>query len=571
MPAMDSEQSTAPPGFEIAIHFERELDEGPLDGRLLLLIAKEDGEEPRFRVQAGVAAIQLFGIDVLGLTPGAPAIVDAGTFGYPLHSLAELPPGSYLVQAVLHRYETFHLATGHRVLLPMDRGEGQQWNRAPGNLYSLPRRLQLDPSAPRRVEITLTERMPPIEPPGDSRHVRHLRIQSERLTAFWGRPMYLGAHVLVPEGFDEHPDERYPLLVMHGHFPHDFGGFRETPPDPDAAPVRSARFGVDGYNLIEQQEAWEAHQRWVAEDHPRVLIVEIQHPNPYYDDSYAVNSDNLGPCGDAIQFELIPEIERRFRGIGEGWARFVYGGSTGGWAALATQIFYPDLYNGAFCACPDPVDFRAYGLVNLYDDENAHVLTGPFRAVERPGKRDGLGNVQATMADSSHLELVLGTHGRSGEQLDIWQAVFSPQGDDGYPRPIWDRLTGAIDHAVAAAWRERYDLRHILERDWATLGPRLAGKIHVYVGTMDNYYLEGAVRLLEAFLTRTTDPPYGGEVEYGPGCEHCWNGDHERPIHLSRLRYHTLYLPKILARIAATAPPDADLRWWRRPPSEQGG
>ncbi len=550
-------------GLHFAIHFPRGV-EGAIDGRVLLLLAPDDSaDEPRFRVQAGAQAIQILGVDVEGRAAGSAVIIDGSTFGYPVESLRALPAGDYTIQAVLHRYETFHLATGHVVKLPADRGEGQQWSRAPGNLYSLPVRLSLGPDGAQRVDVHLSETIPASEPPADTRYVRHIRIQSKLLSEFWGRPTFLGAHVLVPEGFDEHPEARYPLVVMHGHFPANFGGFRETLPDPDTVPKRSARFGVDGYNLVEQKEAYEAYQAWIAPGRPRMLVVEIQHPTPYYDDSYAVNSACCGPYGDAINFELIPEIERVFRGIGEGWARFVYGGSTGGWAALATAVFYPDLYNGAFGACPDPVDFRAYCLVDLYNDENAHAVVGPLRSIERPGMRDGKGNIKATMRDLSHMEAALGSRGRSGEQLDAWQAVFSPQGPDGYPLPIWDRKTGVIDPKVAESWREHYDLRHILERDWATLGPKLAGKLHVYVGTMDNFYLDGAVRLLEAFLASTTDPPYGGEVDYGQGCEHCWNGDQENPIHISRLRYHSLYLPKIMARIAATAPPHADLTSWR--------
>jgi hypothetical protein len=280
-----------------------------------------------------------------------------------------------------------------------------------------------------------------------------------------------------------------------------------------------------------------------------------------------VNSANLGPYGDAITRELIPEIERRFRGLGEPWARFLYGGSTGGWEALAAQVFYPDDYNGAFAACPDPIDFRAYTSVDVYQDGNAYYDEGPFRRLARPGHRNWLGHVQATVEDYNHLELVLGTKSRSGDQFDVWEAVYSPVGEDGYPKRIWDKRTGAIDPEVAAHWREHYDLRHILERDWAELGPKLAGKIHLYVGDMDNYYLNNAVYLMEEFLESTTESTslvaYGGEVDYGDRAEHCWNGDHGNPNAVSRLRYNTMYVPKILKRIEATAPEGADLTSWR--------
>ena len=550
-------------GLSFAVSFGAEQYAEPQDGRLLVLIAKDDAQEPRFRIRAGVNTAQVFGIDVEGLAPGAEAVVGAEAFGYPVRSLADLPPGTYVVQALLNRYETFHLATGHTVKLPPDRGEGQHWNTKPGNLVSAPQTIRLDPGAPQRITLTLDRKLPPVEEPEDTQYVRHVRIQSKLLTEFWGRPMYLGAHVLVPKGFDEHPEARYPLMVFHGHFPSDFGGFRTEPPDLSEPCVYSERFRLDCYNHIMQEEAYKFYQTWTSDDFPRFLVIEVQHANPYYDDSYAVNSANLGPYGDAITRELIPYIERKFRGIGEGWARFLYGGSTGGWEALAVQVFYPDDYNGAFAACPDPIDFRQYTLVNIYDDDNAYYVEGPFERLKRPGHRDWLGNVSATQEDYNLMERALGSKGRSGDQYDIWQAVYSPMGADGYPKPIWDKVTGEIDHEVAAYWRENYDLRHILQRDWATLGPKLEGKIHVYVGDMDNYYLNNAVYLMEDFLESTTDPDYGGEVDYGDRAEHCWNGDHENPNAISRLRYNTMYVPKILRRIEASAPPGADLTSWR--------
>ena len=560
-PVDEADRGAAPLTF--AISMPEGAAETPVDGRIILILAADDDQEPRFQVGAGLGAAQVFGVDVEALAPGETALIDAGVLGFPKESLAEVPPGEYSVQAVLHEYQTFDLATGHTVKLPIDRGEGQHWNRAPGNLYSTPRRIRVDPADARPIEISIDQVIPPIEEPEDTEHIKHVRIQSDLLTEFWGRPMYLGAHVLLPDGFDENPDARYPLIVFHGHFPSDFGGFRTEPPDPDLECEYSDRFDVECYNRIVQQEAYDFYRSWISEEFPRFIIIEVQHANPYYDDSYAVNSANLGPYGDAITHELIPYIEERFRGIGEGWARFLYGGSTGGWEALAVQVLYPDDYNGTFAACPDPIDFRAYTLVDIYDDPNAYYVDGPFKRVERPVHRNWLGEVDQTLAEYNHLELVLGTKNRSGDQFDIWEAVYSPQGHDGYPRRLWDKRTGEIDHEVADYWRENYDLRHILERDWETLGPRLEGKIHIYVGDMDNYYLNNAVYLMEEFLESTSDPYYGGEVDYGDRFEHCWNGDHENGNHISRLRYNTMYVPKILERIEKGAPPGADLTSWR--------
>ena len=545
--------------FEIS--FPRTLDKGPIDGRLLLLISTNSEAEPRFQINEDLNTQQVFGVDVDAWKAGEVKLVDAGAFGYPRRSLADIPPGEYTVQALLHRYETFKRADGHIVKLPMDRGEGQQWNSAPGNLYSTPKRMRIDGQTP--IAITLDQVIPPIEPPKDTKYIKHIRIQSERLTKFWGRPMYLGAHVLLPEGFDSHPEAHYPLIINHGHFPADFDGFREQPPDPNLKPDYSERFKISGYNRIVQEQAYQFYKDWTGPNFPRFLIVEIQHANPYYDDSYAVNSANLGPYGDAITYELIPEIEKRFRGIGQGWARFVYGGSTGGWESLAVQVFYPDEYNGSWAACPDPIDFRAYTVINIYEHDNAYYADSSWKHILRPGKRNYLGEIAATAEDMNHMELALGTNSRSGGQWDIWQAVYSPVGSDGYPKPIWDKLTGKIDHSVAEYWRDHYDLGYILKRDWPTLGPKLAGKIHIYVGEADNYFLNNAVYLVDDFLKTTKNPAYGGEVDYEPRAEHCWNGDHTRPNAIARLRYHQFFAPKIVERIMKSAPPGADLKSWR--------
>jgi hypothetical protein len=549
-------------GPSFAVSFPKVRSEKPLDGRIFLLLSNDPAAEPRMQIDDSVRSQMIFGMDVEGMPPGQTVVVDESASGYPIRSLRDVPPGEYYVQAVLHRYETFHRADGHTVKLPMDRGEGQHWNLAPGNLYSTPQKITLGaPAEP--VSIVLEQEIPPIPPPQDTRYIRHIRIQSARLTKFWGRPMYLSANLLVPEGFDAHPNVHFPLIISEDHFNADFTGFRTEPPDAALKPDYSERFHISGYNRIQQEEAYKFYQQWIAPGFPRVLIADINHANPYYDDSYAVNSANLGPYGDAIESELIPAIEKEFRAIGQGWARFAYGGSTGGWESLAVQVFYPDHYNGVFVACPDPVDFRAYVTTNIYSDPNAFNMLGAHTKMAQPAMRDYLGRTLATMQSVNQYELALGSHARSGEQFDIWQAVYGPVGDDGYPKQIFNKETGDIDRSVAAYWKEHYDLSAILQRDWATLGPKLQGKLHIYVGTADTYFLTDAVYYLEDFLKSTKNPPYDGEVKYGDRAEHCWNGDPNLPNYLSRLHYHTMYLPKILDRMEKTAPAGADLTSWR--------
>ncbi|AMY12415.1 putative hydrolase of the alpha/beta superfamily protein [Luteitalea pratensis] len=555
----EAAQST---GVQIRVSFPGSLEAQRIDGRLLVMLSTDAKAEPRFQITDDAATQLVFGIDVDGLAPGTPAIVDATATGYPMRSLRDLPAGTYTAQALLHRYETFRRGDGHVVKLPMDRGEGQQWNRAPGNLYSTPVQVTIGKDA--TVDLTLDKVIAPIPPPPATKYIRHERIRSEKLSKFWGRDMYLGAHVLVPEGFDTHPEARYSLMIDHGHFPSTFEGFREEKPDPTLKPDHNARFNMDGYNRYQQQAAYDLYKEWTGAGFPRVLIIQIQHPTPFYDDSYAVNSANAGPWGDAIVEELIPYIEKKYRGIGQGWARFMYGGSTGGWEALAAQVFYPDAFNGAYAACPDPIDFRAYTVVNLYEDANAYYVDSRWKKTPRPGHRNWLGHVSTTLEDMNLRELALGTRTRSGQQWDVWEATYSPVGADGYPKRIWDKVTGQIDKDVAAYWKQHYDLVHIMQRDWEKgLGKKLAGKVNLYVGDMDNYYLNNAVYLAENFLRATTNPWFDGEVTYGDRAEHCWNGDPVRPNYASRLRYHQMFVPKAVARMEKTAPKGADLKSWR--------
>ncbi len=545
-----------------SVTFPKEVGAQPLDGRLLLLLSSDPSDEPRNQIDDTPRTQMVFGLAVDRWQPGQAAVVDAAAWGYPVRSLKDVPPGDYFVQAVLNRYTTFHRSDGKTVKLHMDQGEGQQWNSSPGNLYSKAQKLTVKPGGP-PIAIALTEIIPPVAVPADTKYVRHIRIQSAALTKFWGQPMFLSAIVLVPEGFDEHPDARFPVMIFHDHFVTDFSDFRTTPPDPALKPDYSERFHLTGYNRIQQQEAYTFYQKWISPKFPRFLIVKIQHANPFYDDSYAVNSANVGPYGDAIESELIPAIEKQFHGIGQGWARFTYGGSTGGWEALAVQVFYPDHYNGAFAACPDPIDFHAFTNIDLYNDKNAYFLEGAHIRVAQPSIRDYLGHTFITTQEFNAYELALGDRGRSGEQFDIWQAVYGPVGEDGYPAPIFNKVTGEIDHSVAEYWRQHYDLEAILERDWAKLGPALIGKIHIYVGSDDTYFLNDAVYRMEDFLKTTNDPGYGGEVTYGPRAEHCWNGDPTLPNAYSRLHYETQYLPKIFEQIEKTAPKGADLTSWR--------
>ena len=384
--------------------------------------------------------------------------------------------------------------------------------------------------------------------------MKYLRVQNERLTKFWGRPMFLGAIVLLPQGWDTHPNAHYPVLVHHGHFPANVAsdGWRETPPD------ASAR----GAARDNQAAAYQFYKDWNGPKFPRMIHVLVQHPTPYFDDSYAVNSANNGPYGDAITLDLIPMIEKQFRGIGAGWARVTTGGSTGGWEALGVQVLYPDDYNGSWALCPDPIDFRSYRSVNIYDEHNAYYYEdNPFKRTPKPGYRDYRDHLYSTFEDRNLVELALGTHGRSAGQHDAWASVFGPVGDDGYYKPLYDKLTGAIDPDVARYWRDHYDLRYIMQRDWATLGPKLRGKIHITSGTMDNGFLNNAVYQMEEFLARAV-PSSESEIVYGERREHCFTGDTENPNNVGSRTVHQRYMPAMARWMMKTAPAGADTKSW---------
>lgn len=561
-----------PQPLRFEVSFSKEMSSTPLDGHVLLLISRNNEQEPRFQISFDATeSQQVFGLDVDGLAPGARTVIDSATLGYPLESLSQFPAGDYWVQGMLNIYETFHLSDGRILKLPPDKGEGQHWNIKPGNFYSKPQKIHLDPKAGQTVRLQLTEKVPPIAenveqvdsvndwgPTSgekrdlkDTKWIRHERIQSAVLTKFWGRPVYLGAIVLLPDGWDEHPEAHYPLLVEQDHFHRELPlwmAFQSQPPSDK----------IKGGPRKAQENGYKLYQDWTSGRMPRAIVMTIQHANPYFDDSYAVDSANVGPYGTAITQELIPYIEKKYRALGEGWARVVFGGSTGGWEALSSQVFYPDFYNGAWVFCPDVVDFRAYVTTNLYEDKNAYWIDGQFGRVARPAMRQPDGLVLGTMEIMNRYELVFGSRSRSGEQFDIWEAVFSPAGKDGYPARIFDKRTGDIDHEVAKYWQEHYDLSHIMQRDWKTLGPKLAGKMHFYVGESDSFYLDRAVHLMKDWMEKTTDPYYRGSFEFGMRKPHCYSGEFEPGVGLLQ---H--YLPQMIQHMEETAPKSADVKSWK--------
>lgn len=494
-------------------------------GRAFVFVSRTDRTEPRLQAGARRGSEPFFGLDVEQLAPGRSVTIDTSVLGFPLSSLAHLPPGEYFVQGLLLPYTKFARADGHTIWAHMDAWEGQRFNAAPGSLVSAVQKVRIDPSA--RISLTLDRTLPPVPSLTDTEWVQRFRITSKKVTAFWNHDMPLGAVVLLPKGYAQNTSKRYPVVYTVGHFSEraPFGFTFEGCERPEGPEVKAARLVRSA-----REPGCEFQQAWTSGKVPEFIAVFIQHPTPFYDDSYVLNSQNNGPYGDAITQELIPEIDRRYRTIASAHARTLTGGSTGGWDVLALQVHYPDVFGGAWSLYPDQVDFRNYQFGNVYADSNAYALRDnawlPPREI--PANRSPEGLTELTMREENTAELVIATKGRSGGQWDGWQAAWAPVGADGYPKPLWDKRTGVIDHAVAESMRARgYDLRDYLERNWRMVGPKLVGKLHVAVGDMDNYFLNLAVYKLEAFLESTKEPGkgpyYGGRFDYGrPLKPHGW-------------------------------------------------
>jgi len=449
------------------------------DGRLLVILSRERRSDLRGFIGLPLpGAPMVAGVDISGFSDDDVAMIDADAASFPPQALDSVEPGRWYAQAVL-------------------KGNPDLWRiDAPGNPYSDVVPVRIGPEGG-VIRLELNRAEAPDHVPDDSEYVRYLKFRSKRLSDFHGRPIFLRAAVIVPKGFEEEPDRHYPLRVHIGGF-----GSRYT-----SAAWRMA-------------EGASFREHWLGEGTPRFVMLVLDGAGPF-GDPYQVNSANNGPYGDAVVHELIPHVERAFRGIGTGASRVLDGGSTGGWVALALQIFYPEAFNGAWASCPDSVDFRSFQLINIYEDENAYVRNGR----ERPAFRARDGRTIYTMRDECQLENALGlgdSWALSGGQWGSWNAVYGPRGADGRPAPLWDPRTGAIDRSALAHWK-RYDLRRVLEANWDELGPKLSGKLRIWVGEADNFFLEDAAHRLEAFL-ETADPPADATIVYGEGEGHCWSG-----------------------------------------------
>ena len=498
-----------------------------LNGHLVLVFAKNDKDEPRDQLSEDYLSAQGFGVDVEDLAPGKPALrVQRRLVSRAARSPISTPAIISCRLSSMSMSSSISNPARPSGCRPT-KAKVSTGTRNASNPYNKPVKIHFDPKSQQTIKLTLDQVIPPIEgtdkdpavmaakDPG-AKWLKYMRFRSEKLSRFWGRDVFLGAWILLPDGFDDHPDAKYPLIVYQDHYHAGIGpvAFVTTAPDPKSPGSRRL---ANGYRFF---------QDWTAGRLPRVILIYVQNANPYYDDSYDVDSANVGPYGSAINEELIPAIETAASSaLAQGWApRHLRRFRLGGWEALATQVFYPDMYNGTWAACPDPIDFHAYQNIDLYNDNNAFVRKGDFAEIPIAGDRHPDGTIVATAGGEFGFEYALGTHGRSTEQWNIWQAVFSPAGADGYPAQIIDPVSGDIDKKVLEYWHDHYDLTAILKRDWPTLGPKLEGKLHLAVGDGDTYFLNNAVHLLQKELEATRNPHSDATFQYGPGMPHCYTG-----------------------------------------------
>ncbi len=396
-------------------------------------------------------------------------------------SLNEIPEGTYYIQ------------------LLWDQDGIESRTDAPGNLYTQKQEVVLD--AAQHVKFVLEEKIP-------SRSIKEhelsklIDFKSDTLSKWWNKPMHLKASVLLPHNYDK--SKAYPI-----------------------------RYNVAGYGgrytrinrLISNKTFMDW---WDSEDSPQIITVFLDGEGPF-GDSYQMDSDNSGPYGYSLIHELIPFIEKSYRGTDSMMTRFVDGCSTGGWVSLGLQLYYPDVFNGVYSYSPDAIDFENYQLINIYKETNAY--TNEFGYL-RPVMRDVNGEPLLSLKDFIAYENVLGssnTYLNSGGQFSAHTALYSPKGANGLPKPIFDPKTGVIDSLVAKSW-EKYDFKRYAAKHWAELGPKLEGKIYIWMGDMDNFYLNTGTRGFDEFIKSTSNPKSDAVIEFTPMEGHCWQYSHKEVL-----------------------------------------
>ncbi|KAI0396315.1 Alpha/Beta hydrolase protein [Xylariaceae sp. FL0594] len=528
---------------------DKKLLKGAVDGRVVLMFAP-NGTDPLEDTDVTSTPNKMFGKNVFGfgardkvvLSGGSPDNTATGVSGFPLVSMDDVPEGVYTVQAFLNPYDRAKRSDGSVVHLKFPCGDGAPNVDGVESLTTPAVSVKIS-GKPQTINLAFdsvvsVEAFAGKEIGGcsqgnyaDTPLLKYVKIRSTALSRFWGRDMYVGANVLLPAGYNAADKKtRYPVLYNQNHWTGGRGPYRYSS---DAAFTQAWDQGIiPGANGTADKPA------------PKMIIVAFRHEAPYYDDSYGVNTANMGPYGDAINDELIPYIDKKFNTIAQPYARIQDGGSTGGWISAASVIFRPDLFGACFSSYPDSLDFHRHQDIDLYSYKSAYkkpsgAAIGSIRTFASPTNDTPI--VLATVEQENHWELVFGTASRSSLQWDVWNAVFGVQGLNGYPLEPWDKVTGEIYPESVAYWKELgMDLSDYIASNWGSssgknkgkgtgknLGKALRGRIFIYVGTHDNYYLNGGVTEFEKRVNgRQLGGPGWANVTILPGQNH--GGNYQR-------------------------------------------
>ncbi len=448
--------------LKVQIRLDTTVATEPVDGRLFVYFSQKGGE-PRTGPN-WFGPEPFYGQDVTGVTAAKVMTFDGDSNGFP-GKLSEIKPGRYRVQALLD-HDFYSAKAG--------RGEG--------NFYTNVVEVEVDPAKSEVIELTLNQTIPKSIFPA-TKTVKQVIVRSKLLSEFHDREVLERAAVVLPSSYHSSPNRRYPVLYT-------ISGF--------GAPLNSmARSG----------------SRYSSSDGEVELIHVLLTGECKWGHHVYANSATNGPRGDCLIKELIPKIDQTFRTVSSPSARFVAGHSSGGWSSLWLQVTYPDFFGGVWSTSPDPVDFRDFQQTNLYSDPPESVYSfrdGSRKPLARRGETPTLWYDSFGLMDD--------TIGRGG-QLRSFEAVFSPVGPDGLPTKLWERKKGRINPEVSEYWK-KYDIGLILKKNWDELKPKLAGKIHVTMGTLDTFYLNGATELLAKDLKEMGSD---AEIELVPGAGHSFS------------------------------------------------
>ncbi|KAI0799017.1 Alpha/Beta hydrolase protein [Xylaria sp. FL0064] len=490
--------------LRVQISVANNILKGSIDGRVVLMFAP-NGTDPLDDIDVTSTPNKMFGMnvfefgakDIVTLSGGGPNNTATGVSGFPLASMDDVPAGTYRVQAFLNPYDKAKRGDGSEVYLKFPCGDGAPNVDGVGSLTTPAIDLEVH-GGPQTIKLAFDSVVPAEKFVGkeiggcsqgnyaDTELLKYVKIKSRKLSEFWGRDMYVGANVLLPAGYDTTDKHtRYPVLYDQNHWTGGDGAYGYS--YNTAFSAAWDKGVIPGINGTADRPA------------PKLIIVAFRHEAPYYDDSYGVNTANLGPYGDAINDELIPYLDKKFNTIAQPYARIQDGGSTGGWISAASLIFRPDLFGACFSSYPDSLDFHMHQAIALYSNKNAYEYANGTQIGSIRTFQNDTEIILATTAQENHWELVFGTSSRSSLQWDVWNAVFGIQGLNGYPLEPWDKVTGEIYPESVEFWKPM-DLSNYISSNWANaknLGEVLRGRIYIYVGTHDNYYLNGGVAEFE--------------------------------------------------------------------------